>query len=137
MYTITVWPIIIAALVAFGIGALWYSPILFGREWMRLSQTSDADVAAARSRGMWKPYLSQFLASIVTFAVLAFFVASSNAVTSVDGAFLGAVAWLGFIAPLSLSSLLWKQEPFKLVLIDTVCTLVTFVVGGAIIGAWK
>lgn len=128
---------LISAVVGFGIGALWYSPILFGKEWMRLSRVSDSDMAQAKARGMWKPYLVHFIMNLVMFAVLGFFVASSDAITSTDGAFLGLIAWIGFIAPMGIYGLLWKREPFKLVLIDSVQILIGLVIGGAILGAWK
>ena len=137
MYTINIWPFLISAVVSFAIGALWYSPILFGKEWMRLTKMTEADMAAAKASGVWKSYLSHFIATVVMLAVLGFFIATSNAVSATDGAFLGFVAWLGFIAPIGLSGMLWKREPFKLVLIDTIQVLISLIIGGAIMGAWK
>ncbi|MDE2041037.1 MAG: DUF1761 domain-containing protein [Patescibacteria group bacterium] len=136
MNTINLWPILIASAVAFAIGAIWYSPILFGREWQELTKTSDAEIAAARASGMWKRYITQFIATIVAFCVLAFLAAAANLTTFTDGAFLGFLVWLGFSATEATSGLLWEKKPFKLVLIQSVGSLVTLVVGGAIIGAW-
>lgn len=137
MYTINFWPILIATIVGFGIGALWYSPILFGKEWMTLMKISEKDIDAAKAKGMWKSYLTHFIAHIVSFGVLAFFIASSNATTPADGVFIGFIVWLGFIVPMGISNLLWRKDPFKLVLIDTFQLLTVLLVGGAIIGAWK
>ena len=136
MYTINFWPIVVSAVVAFCIGALWYSPMLFGKEWMSLSKMTDADMAAAKARGMWKSYLTQFIASLITFSVLGFLVTATNAVSAVDGAFLALIVWLGFVAMDSVGALLWERKPFKLVMINTVGTLITLLIGGAIIGAW-
>jgi hypothetical protein len=46
------------------------------------------------------------------------------------------LAWLGFIFPMNISSLMWERRPFKLVLISSIQMLLVLVVGGAIIGAW-
>jgi hypothetical protein len=40
-------PSLIATLAAFGLGGLWYSPLLFGKAWQRESGLSDEQLAAA------------------------------------------------------------------------------------------
>lgn len=137
MNTVNFWAILVAAIVAFAGGSLWYSPILFGKEWMALTKMTDADVAAAKAKGgMWKYYLAQLIASIVTFGVLGFIVASASGVTAADGAFMGFLAWLGFNATDLLGAILWERKPFRLALIQGSFMLLTLVIGGAIIGAW-
>jgi heme/copper-type cytochrome/quinol oxidase subunit 4 len=82
-------------------------------------------------------YILQFVFTLITFTVLAFVISMADVRSSTDGAFLGLLAWLGFIVPTSLSSLLWKKETFTLVLIDSINYLLILTIGGAIIGAWK
>ena len=135
--TINFWAILVASVVAFGIGALWYSPILFGKEWMNLAKISDRDVDEGEGRGMWKLYIAQLVITIVLFAVLGFFVSATASRTAGDGAFLGFIAWLGFSLTAAVGDMLWMKKPMKLLLISEICTLVTWIVGGAIIGAWR
>lgn len=137
MYTINVWPIIVASIAAFAIGALWYSPVLFGKEWMALTKMSGADMAAAKTKGMWKLYAVQFITTLVMFAVLAFIISTVSVISAADGAYFGFLVWLGFVATQAVAGLLWERKPFKLVLIGAVGMLVNLVIGGAIIGAWK
>jgi hypothetical protein len=40
-------PSLIAALSAFALGGLWYSPLLFGKAWQRESGLTDEQLAAA------------------------------------------------------------------------------------------
>ena len=137
MQTINFWPILVASIVSFAIGALWYSPVLFGKEWMSLLKMNETDITEAKRRSMWKSYLSQFIATLVSFAVLAFFISSSSSITAADGAFIGFLAWLGFIAASMTGALLWEKKPFKLLLIDSVNFLIGLVIGGGIIGGWR
>jgi hypothetical protein len=138
MYSINIWAIIVATVVSFGIGALWYSPVLFGKEWMSLMKIREADIANVRAQGgMWKSYLIHLVATLVSFIVLAFIVSATQIWNGSDGAFFGFLVWLGFVMPLHVSRLLWQKDPFKLVLIDTVQVLLSLVIGGAIIGAWR
>ena len=136
MYTINFLAILVSAVVAFGIGALWYSPFLFGKEWMSLTKTSDKDVGSIKTSIMWGSYVIHFIATLVSLAVLGFAISAIGIQNAADGAFIGFFAWLGFIAPIGVSELLWRKSPMKLVLIDTTNILLTLVVGGAIIAAW-
>lgn len=40
-------PSLIAAIAAFGLGGLWYSPLMFGRVWQREAGLSDAQLQGA------------------------------------------------------------------------------------------
>jgi len=137
MYTINFWPILVAAIVAMVIGALWYSPMLFGKDWMTLNKMNDADVKAAKAKGVWGLYVIQFVISLISFCVVGFLVSATGLQTASDGAFLGFLVWLGFVMPIGASGLCWEKKPFKLVLITTVASLLTLVIGAAIIGGWR
>ncbi len=138
MYTMNIWPILVATVVSFGIGALWYSPVLFGREWTNLMKISDADITATRAKGgMWRSYIIHLVAALISFCILGFIISTTRVMNGSDGAFFGFLMWLGFIVPVHVSRLLWAKDPFKLVLIDTVQILIGLVIGGAIIGSWR
>lgn len=130
-------PILVATVVGFGLSALWYSPLLFGKEWMDLQKISESEALDRQRNGIWKSYVAQFIFSLITFGVLAFGISLAGANTSSDGAFLGVLAWLGFIIPISVSAHLWKKESLMLVFIDAVNNLIVLAVGGAILGAWR
>jgi heme/copper-type cytochrome/quinol oxidase subunit 4 len=129
--------IIVASLVSFGIGSFWYSPFLFGKEWMEGRKISEKDLGSMQTSSVLRSYIIQFVLTLITFTVLAFVINMSQAQTSTDGAFIGLLGWLGFVIPLSVSGLLWKKETFTLFLIDAVNHLVVLTIGGAIIGAWR
>ncbi len=127
-------PIIVASLVSFGIGSLWYSPFLFGKEWMEGYGITPSSI---KNSSVFKSYGIQFIFTLITFSVLAFIISMSEVRTSTDGAFVGLLLWFGFIIPSSLSALLWKKGTFTLFLIDVVNYLIVLTIGGAIIGAWN
>lgn len=137
MNTVNFWAILVAAVVAFVIGGLWYSPILFGKEYMALIGTTEKDIEVAKAKGgMWKLYVAQFVFAVITFGVLGFFISSASGVTASDGALMGFLAWLGFEATVIAGGYLWEKKPMKLVVIQATCSLLTLVIGGAIIGVW-
>lgn len=135
--TINFWPVIVSAVVAFAIGALWYSPFLFGKQWMRLMKMSESDIQNANPKEMWSYYLVHFIVTLVSFSVLAFLISLTRIANPSEGAFLGFFVWLGFVAPIGVSELLWEKKSFKLIFINTTQVLLGLVIGGVIMGVWK
>lgn len=133
MISLSFWPIAVAALANFAIGSIWYSPILFGKEWMELSGIKSDEAP----KGVWKLYAVQLIATVITFIILGFAISLGGNKTASAGASIGFFAWIGFVAPIGISNLLWEKKPARLILINTVYYLLAFVVGGAIIGAWN
>jgi len=130
----------VAAIIAFVVGGLWYSPLLFGNLWMKLSGITQKQVEKAKKNGgmagMWKSYLGMLLATIVTSYVVAYFVKALGASTATDGAMIGFWLWLCVAAPLQLNSVVWEGKPFKLYLLQTGHVLVELGIIGAIVAAW-
>ena len=56
---------------------------------------------------------------------------------AVHGAFFGFMAWLGFAAPTSYATALFSGKPKQLWLIDSMYYLVSFVLAGLILAAWR
>lgn len=137
MDSINFLPIAVASIASFGISSLWYSPFLFGKEWLSSRKISSEEIAEIKTVSITRSYIFQFIITLVTFSVLAFIISMADVRTSTDGAFLGFLAWLGFMVPNFLAGFLWKKESVTLVLIDAVNNLVVLTIGGAIIGAWK
>lgn len=125
--------VLVSGVAAMAVGAIWYSPLLFARPWMKLTGLKDMDP----NEGAVVGYATAFIGALVTAYVLAHFVAYSGAVTAVDGAITGAWAWLGFNAVAMLTTYTFSQRPRKLWAIDSGQYLATFVVMGAILGAWQ
>jgi hypothetical protein len=49
----------------------------------------------------------------------------------------GFVCWLGFAAPTSYATAIFSGKPKQLWFIDSAYNLVSFVLAGAILGAWR
>ena len=125
------WAVIVAAVVKFVIGSGWYmSPV--GKQWQAAVGLDDAKMRS----GMAPALAVDILANLMMAYVLARFVIYAGAGTIVDGALVGFMAWLGFIATVTLASNTYEQRPFKVFLINNFYLLVALVVMGAIIAAW-
>ena len=129
--------VLVSGIAAMIIGGLWYSPILFGNIWTKLSGFTKKDIAKAKKQGgMGASYFVTFIGTLVTAFVLSVFVNAANANTATAGAFIGFLAWLGFNATEKLSMVLWECRPFSLYVLNTAHGLVTLVVMGSILAVY-
>lgn len=123
--------ILVCGLAAMALGTAWYGP-LFGKEWMRMTGKTAADMEKGK-KGMGKTYALGFLGAVITAYVLAHFLALLN-VTDLSGALtLAFWAWLGFQMTIELGSVLWDGKPWKLFAITAGYDLVNLSVMAAIL----
>ena len=122
-----------AALAAIFIGALWYSPLLFGDRWAKAHGYSEEQLKENFGRA--------FIVSLVCYVVMAFVLAllvSYAGVSTVpQGAFLGLLVWVGFLATLGLTAHTFSGKPWSVYLIDAGYQLVYAVAMGIILAAWR
>ncbi len=128
--------VVVAAVVAHFLGALWYSPALFGKKWMELNGFTKQRIEDMKKKGMAKSYFVSFIASLVTSYVLANAIVHSGAAKMSCGLFLSFWCWLGFVAPVMLGGVLWEGKPFTLFGINVTHYLVSLLVMGAILVSW-
>lgn len=128
--------IIVAALVAFVIRWLWYSPLLFGTPWQRLSGISKTDLEKAWKRGMVKTFIADLILCVITASVLELFLGLTRAAGAGQGMQIGFFLWLGFVATTTFRRLLWEMKPLTLWFLDNAFHLIACLVMGAILGAW-
>ncbi len=124
--------ILVAAIANMVIGALWYSPLLFGKAWMRASGKSDM-------KGSGKLYLLNFIASILIAYVLVHAIryAAGNVPTMSDGLMVSVINWLGFLVAGVLPVYLFEGRNKTLYFLYITYQLISFLVMGAILSSWR
>jgi Protein of unknown function (DUF1761) len=131
LHTLNLWAILLAALSAFLIGGLWYSPALLGSAWKRANGFT-ADPPGAGPKG----FLIAFLLSLVMAFNLAMFLNASGT-TLAWGATAGFLAGLGWVAMSIGIIALFEHRPFGYVAINGGYVTVALTVMGAILGGWR
>ena len=135
--TINYVAVVVAAIAGYAVGALWYSPVLFGKVWMRLMEITPEKMEANKGKSMGKMYAIGFVGTLLMSYVLAHFVGMAL-VADISGALqLGFWLWLGFIATVLLGSVLYESRPWKLYFINAAHYLVALLVMAIILGLWK
>jgi hypothetical protein len=131
------WAILVSALVAMVMGMLWYSPALFFKAWMKATGTTEADMAAAKNKGMSKQMSIGALLALVMSYVLANIVGFSGAATFGDGMQTGFWVWLGFVATATANAVLYERKTWAWYRITIGYYLVSLVLMGGILAAWQ
>ena len=129
-------PLVVAVVVTFAIGALWYSPFVFGNVWVRAHGYSPERLERMK-KGAPRAYGISFLAFLVIAHVLAYLAIRVGVGSALGGAKLGFLVWVGFAATIGLTSWVYSDKPFTTYLIDAGYQLVYLIIMGAIIGAWR
>ena len=132
--------VVAAAVVSMVLGFLWYGPF-FGKLWLKLMNFTPEKMASARAQGMGKSYALMTLGSLVMSYILAHAVIFANAYLKMGGVsaglMVGALNWLGFIAPVTLGTVLWEGKPWQLWWLNSAYYLVALLLMGAILSTWQ
>lgn len=123
--------VVVAGVVAFLLGALWYAPFLFGKQWQ--AQTGK-EWSTAQNVGL--SYGITFVGFVLLAWAMAVFM-SQGGVIGVDGGIKTALLFYLFVvAPLMLSQTMFGDQKIRLFLIDASYRLVSTLLIGVIIGFW-
>ena len=116
--------VILSAVAAMIIGSIWYSPLVFGKAWMKLAGVKEPKKDEAN-----KQMLKGMGLGLVTMLVMAYVLArfmDIMVVVDSNGALeMSLWLWLGFMLPLTLGSFLWEGKDVKLSFLNAAYWLAT------------
>ncbi|OGN08133.1 MAG: hypothetical protein A3J46_06320 [Candidatus Yanofskybacteria bacterium RIFCSPHIGHO2_02_FULL_41_11] len=98
--------IFLAAVVNMALGMAWYSSLMFGKKWIKLSGTTERK----KARDMGLIYSLTFFASLVTAFALEMFIANITDSNVATGIMIGFWAGVGFVAATSLPEYLFNSN---------------------------
>lgn len=129
-------PIVVSAVAVFLIGGLWYSPVLFARQWVKAHGYTEEQIQAMRvSSG--RAYAVSFVCYLVMAVAMSILIHRIDITLPIGGLKLGAVIGLGFAATIGLTGNMFSQKPVAAWLIDTGYQIVYLMVMGVILVAWR
>ncbi len=124
--------ILTATVSTFLLGGLWYSPVLFGRYWMRAMGFTDESLKAKGDVGRVMG-LSFVLELIMAFNLAAFIGPRASLLFGLGA---GAAAGFGWVALAFGVTYLFERKPLGLFFVNAGYHGVAFTLMGAILGAW-
>jgi hypothetical protein len=124
--------IIVAAVSAFILGGLWYSPLMFAKRWMKETGITEE---STKNTNMIKLFSLAFILSLVASFFLAMFI-GANAGAGF-GAIAGFMAGLGWVFTFMGISYLFEARSLAHFLINSIYSVASLTIMGFIIGVWQ
>jgi hypothetical protein len=122
-----------SVLANFLVGGLWYSPLLFVNAWISMAGV-DKQVFDA---GLPKALLGDLCSAVAITLVLNQVIRWSGSIGIGSGLLVAFVVWIGFAASVLVPEVTYEHRPFAFFAITAGYRLVSFLVMGAILAAWK
>ncbi|GAA5522858.1 DUF1761 domain-containing protein [Aliifodinibius salicampi] len=124
--------VIVATVVYFALGALWYSNLLFAKTWMKLRNVTEEDI------GEPNPviFLYSFILQFIAVASLALFMKAMGIGSAGNGALIGFGAGAGFVFTLAGTTGIFSEVPMKLHFLDNGYHVIGLVLAGLVLGWW-
>lgn len=124
--------IVVAALANYVIATIWYA-VFFGKLWKKLTGITDMKPSPVN-------IILVFIGSLILSFVLYHSIVFGNAyfkMSGVAGGLMGGFfGWLGYIAPVTLSTKLYEKKPWGLWLLDNAFWFISLLVMGTILSVW-
>lgn len=139
MNTMNWWAVIVAAVSSFVVGGIWYSPGLFGKAWMKDTGLNEDEVQKS-NKG--KIFGFTFVFSLLMAFNLAMFLQDPKGIDcgpKVDltwGLTAGFLAGIWTFSAIAIHSL-FELKSWRLIFINGGYSVVSMVLMGGIIGAWR
>jgi len=125
--------IIVAAVAYMALGALWYSPVLFGNAWMKGVGKTKEQVAAGASP---MNYIMALILSFIAAYGIARIMIWTNRGSIWDGIVIGLLVGVCFVLSTMGVNDVMENRPKGLTVINILYHIVGFIVIGIIVGAW-
>ena len=132
--------VVVSTILAMGLGFVWYSPIMFGKRWMKEMNYTPEVMEELKQKngsgGMARTYsistLQTLVASIIVAALL-----NSLIITSLGGlALFGFLLWLAFSMPVALNNTLFGKDSLPLTAINSGYQLGAILILVLVNGIW-
>ena len=129
--------VLVATLVHFFLGGLWYSPLLFANKFMQLINWTPEQLRQIESESHVKELVIAFVMSFLLVYILAHFVQYTKATNAIGGIQTAFWLWLGFIVTTQLPLTLFEKRSFGLFLINVTYQFVGCALAGVILAVWR
>jgi surface polysaccharide O-acyltransferase-like enzyme len=128
--------ILVAVIFNMVLGALWYSPIMFAKPWMKAMGFDKHDMGKM-NQGAGPKYGLMFTASIVIAVILSLFIGQFGVQSFRDGMVIGFLCWLGFATTAQFTNWAFSGKPKELYVINTTYQLVAYSLIGGLLAVWR
>lgn len=129
---VNIFAVIVAAIAAFVVGMIWYSPAVMGKKYMKVVGKTEKEMKK-EMEGSKGSMIQGFIMSLIMAYVLAYtfgLVGVNTILDAVQGAFW---LWLGFVAIVLYGAVIWEKKSMDWFIISAGNYLVSILVMGIVL----
>ncbi|MBI9012434.1 MAG: DUF1761 domain-containing protein [Clostridiales bacterium] len=115
-FNISIVGLIVGTLINMGLGALWYSNVLFSKSWMKEANITEDDIKNPDKMGV--VYALTALTALLTSFVLGMLILNLGIDTILEGLFFALVLWVGTNIPPIIKNWGFENRTLKLGMIN-------------------
>lgn len=125
--------VLVSAILAMAVGSIWYSPLLFGKHWMRAAGLKESDLDSQKDK-IVRLMVYAFIANLVLLFVVAKFVGIAQAA----GETIKSVGTLLVIllGAMMAGAVIWEERPISYLFINVGYATVIIFGGMSVIWYW-
>lgn len=127
------WAIAVAWIITAAVGAFWYSPAGFGKQWTEHTGINILEMPESEAT---KVLGSVMLSALVQVVVLAIIINSLETTTVGEGLIAGVVLWAGFTAATTVGNTLYSRRSWSFWWINNSYFLIVMAVNSALLASW-
>ena len=131
---INYWAVVAVWLIYVVIGAFWYSPAGFGKQWKK---HTGIDIMKMPQDAANKAISFVAVSAAVQVLTLAIVLNMLDITEAVDGMTIGVLLWLGFTAATTVGVTFYSQKSWSYLWLNSSYFLLVMAIGSAILTAWK
>jgi len=116
-FGISLLPFIIGAIINMVLGALWYSPVLFAKPWMKEAGITQEYVEVSQGK-MGKVYIFTTVMAFFTSFMIGFLILNMGITTISNALILAVILWIGTNVPSIIKNWGFEDRTIKLGIIN-------------------
>ncbi len=133
-HPINFWAVLVSIVTNMVIGALWYSPVLFGNVWLKLIGKKAEEISKEDAN---KSMSFSIIPAVVSIGSLAFVLSLVNPGTLVDAIIVASVIAVGFIGMAAFNLVLFENRSVALTILNTGYSFVSLNVAAVVMTLWR
>jgi hypothetical protein len=131
---INYWAVAVIWLIYVVVGAFWYSPAGFSKQWAKLT---GIDIMKLPQNEATNALISVAASAVVQVLALAIVVNSLGITTAMSGLAAGLILWLGFTTATTVGVTLYQRRSWKFLCLNSSYFLLVMAVGSIILAVWR
>lgn len=126
--------VVVAWLVNCAVGAFWYSPAGFAKQWAKLT---GVDIMKIPQKEATNILMSVIVSGLVQALALGLVLNSLGVTKLADGLLAGLVLWLGFVTATTVGVTLYQRRSWSFLWLNSAYFLVVMGINSIILTLWK